>query len=106
LVRSPGLEPSHGPRSRDARIEGAARVYSEALVEANKKRGSKARQSPEALFRFTRLVASPEPELLIARRDPQGSGECRSARVYKRAAGRGEWGQHHLGILICSSQLL
>ena len=37
LVLSPGLKPSHGPRSRDPRAEGAATVYSEALVEANRK---------------------------------------------------------------------
>ena len=42
LVLSPGLKPSHGPRSRDARTEGAATVYSEALVEKNRELQSRA----------------------------------------------------------------
>ena len=41
---------------------GQARVYSKALVEANKEDMSEARQSPEASSRFVRLAVSPEPE--------------------------------------------
>jgi len=51
------------------------------------------------------LAVSPEPELeaqaflKIARRDPQGSGGRRSARIKSRAAGRGELGAITSGFL-------
>jgi hypothetical protein len=48
-------------------MEGKARVYSEALVEANRKRGQEQDRVPKELVQFFRLVASPEPKLTRSR---------------------------------------